>query len=116
MLGNRASPEQKAMSYRLLLQQNQPIEIPYDKGKVLVSPTNPCIQQYIPRHLLCMTQGHAGVSTLLALILKRCHAEIEGGLRSQRCGAAYSNLANNLFASSCDNRRPAIFHYTEDRE
>ena len=29
-------------------QQNQPIVIPYGTGKVLVHPTNPCIQQYIP--------------------------------------------------------------------
>jgi len=48
MLNNNISPEQKARSYQLLLQQNQPIEIPYGTGKVLVHPTNPCIQQYIP--------------------------------------------------------------------
>jgi hypothetical protein len=28
--------------------QNDPIVIPYGTGKVLVHPTNPCIQQYIP--------------------------------------------------------------------
>ena len=30
------------------MQRNQPIVIPYGTGKVLVHPTNPCIQQYIP--------------------------------------------------------------------
>jgi len=30
------------------MQRNQPIVVPYGTGKVLVSPTNPCIQQYIP--------------------------------------------------------------------
>jgi len=30
------------------LQQRQPIAVPYDTGTVLVHPTNPCIQQYIP--------------------------------------------------------------------
>jgi hypothetical protein len=29
-------------------QQGQPIAVPYGKGTVLVHPTNPCIQQYIP--------------------------------------------------------------------
>jgi len=29
-------------------QGTQPIVIPYGTGKVLVSPANPCIQQYIP--------------------------------------------------------------------
>jgi hypothetical protein len=28
--------------------QNQPIRIPRGSGEVLVNPTNPCIQQYIP--------------------------------------------------------------------
>jgi hypothetical protein len=28
--------------------QNQPIRIPLGSGQVLVHPTNPCIQQYIP--------------------------------------------------------------------
>jgi hypothetical protein len=31
-----------------LKQQGQPIVVPYGTGKVLVHPTNPCIQQYIP--------------------------------------------------------------------
>jgi len=30
------------------MQRNQPIVVPYGTGKVLVHPTNPCIQQYIP--------------------------------------------------------------------
>jgi len=30
------------------MQQGQPIVVPYGTGTVLVSPTNPCIQQYIP--------------------------------------------------------------------
>jgi hypothetical protein len=29
-------------------QRGQPIVVPYGTGKVLVHPTNPCIQQYIP--------------------------------------------------------------------
>jgi len=32
----------------LYQQQGQPIVVPYGTGKVLVHPTNPCIQQYIP--------------------------------------------------------------------
>src|SRR5262245_29132284 len=47
-LGSRTSPEEKAETYRMLRQQNDPIVIPYGTGKVLVHPTNPCIQQYIP--------------------------------------------------------------------
>ena len=42
------SPEIKAQVQRALLQQGQPIVVPYGTGKVLVHPTNPCIQQYIP--------------------------------------------------------------------
>jgi len=30
------------------MQQGQPIVVPYGTGQVLVHPTNPCIQQYIP--------------------------------------------------------------------
>jgi hypothetical protein len=30
------------------MEQRQPIVVPYGTGKVLVHPTNPCIQQYIP--------------------------------------------------------------------
>ena len=42
------SPEAKAEMYQRFLQQGQPIVVPYGTGKVLVHPTNPCIQQYIP--------------------------------------------------------------------
>jgi hypothetical protein len=28
-------------------QQGQPIEVPYGDGKVLVSPADPCVQQYL---------------------------------------------------------------------
>jgi len=42
-------PEQlKAEMYQQYLQQGQPIVVPYGTGKVLVHPTSPCIQQYIP--------------------------------------------------------------------
>jgi len=47
MLGN-SSPEEKALSRQLFMQQGQPIVVPHGTGKVLVHPTNPCIQQYIP--------------------------------------------------------------------
>jgi hypothetical protein len=43
-----ASPEIKGQMYQQYQQQGQPIVVPYGTGKVLVSPTNPCIQQYIP--------------------------------------------------------------------
>jgi len=42
------SPEAKAEMYQRFLQQGQPIVVPYGTVKVLVHPTNPCIQQYIP--------------------------------------------------------------------
>jgi len=42
------SPEAKTEMYRQYSQRNQPIAVPYGTGKVLVDPTNPCIQQYIP--------------------------------------------------------------------
>jgi hypothetical protein len=38
----------KLDAHRKMTEQNQPIVIPYETGKVLVHPTNPCIQQYIP--------------------------------------------------------------------
>jgi hypothetical protein len=38
----------KLDAHRKMMEQNQPIVIPYETGKVLVHPTNPCIQQYIP--------------------------------------------------------------------
>jgi hypothetical protein len=40
-----------AISQQLLqeyMQKDQPIVVPFGTGKVLVHPTNPCIQQYIP--------------------------------------------------------------------
>jgi hypothetical protein len=42
------SPEAKAQILQQYQQQGQPIVVPYGTGKVLVHPTNPCIQQYIP--------------------------------------------------------------------
>jgi hypothetical protein len=42
------SPEAKAEMYKQYQQQGQPIAVPYGTGKVLVHPTNPCSQQYIP--------------------------------------------------------------------
>jgi hypothetical protein len=48
MLPNNMNP---AISQQLLqqcMQRGQPIVVPYGTGKVLVHPTNPCIQQYIP--------------------------------------------------------------------
>jgi hypothetical protein len=41
-------PEVKAEMFKQYQQQGQPIVVPYGTGKVLVHPTNPCIQQYIP--------------------------------------------------------------------
>jgi hypothetical protein len=38
----------KSDAHRKMMEQNQTIVIPYETGKVLVHPTNPCIQQYIP--------------------------------------------------------------------
>jgi hypothetical protein len=53
MLGMASNPRLSEMGQGIILQcrrqaQNQPIRIPYGSGVVLVSPTNPCIQQYIP--------------------------------------------------------------------
>jgi len=42
------SPEAKQQLLQEYAQRNQPIVVPYGTGKVLVHPTNPCIQQYIP--------------------------------------------------------------------
>jgi hypothetical protein len=42
------NPEIKHHAIETLKQQGQPIVVPYGTGKVLVHPTNPCIQQYIP--------------------------------------------------------------------
>jgi hypothetical protein len=41
----RAIKEQMWSEY---VRKGQPIVVPYGTGKVLVNPTNPCIQQYIP--------------------------------------------------------------------
>src|SRR5262249_49123025 len=46
--GSNDNPEDRALTNQLLLNRGQPIVIPYGTGKVLVHPTNPCIQQYIP--------------------------------------------------------------------
>ena len=49
MMGSRmVSPEVQAQVFQQYQQQGQPIVVPYGTGKVLVHPTNPCIQQYIP--------------------------------------------------------------------
>jgi hypothetical protein len=42
------NPEVKERLFQQYQQQGQPIVVPYGTGKVLVHPTNPCIQQYIP--------------------------------------------------------------------
>jgi hypothetical protein len=43
--GSPAIKERMLQQYQ---QQGQPIPVPYGTGTVLVHPTNPCIQQYIP--------------------------------------------------------------------
>ena len=48
MLDRNLSSEDKTRMLRQYQQQGQPIVVPYGTGKVLVHPTNPCIQQYIP--------------------------------------------------------------------
>jgi hypothetical protein len=40
--------ELKQRLYEQYKQQDQPIVVPFGAGKVLVHPTNPCIQQKIP--------------------------------------------------------------------
>jgi len=50
-LMNNRNPNAEKMNQYLLqqhMQRNQPIEVPYGTGRVLVHPDNPCIQQYIP--------------------------------------------------------------------
>ena len=42
------TPEVREQLLQQYAQRNQPIVVPYDTGQVLVHPTNPCIQQYIP--------------------------------------------------------------------
>jgi hypothetical protein len=41
-------PRIKELIVKQYMQKDHPIELPYGTGKVLVHPTNPCIQQYIP--------------------------------------------------------------------
>jgi hypothetical protein len=48
LLGRKLNPEFEAELLREYRQKDQPIVVPYGTGKVLVSPTNPCVQQYIP--------------------------------------------------------------------
>jgi hypothetical protein len=43
-----SDPLIKQQFLQLYMQKGQPIEVPFGRGKVLVHPTNPCIQQYIP--------------------------------------------------------------------
>jgi hypothetical protein len=48
-MNNHALPDYiKQQTHEAYINQNQPIVIPYGTGKVLVDPTNPCIQQFIP--------------------------------------------------------------------
>jgi hypothetical protein len=48
MVSRNTPPETKNFILQQCMQQGQPIVVPYGTGKVLVHPTNPCIQQYIP--------------------------------------------------------------------
>ena len=50
MLNRNLTPEARGQMLQQYQQQGQgqPIVVPYGTGKVLVHPTNPCIQQYIP--------------------------------------------------------------------
>jgi len=48
MLNKNIDPVAKQHLLQQYLQKDQPIEVPYGTGKVLVHPTNPCIQQFIP--------------------------------------------------------------------
>jgi hypothetical protein len=48
LASRRLNEELKQRLYEQYKQQDQPIVVPYGTGKVLVHPTNPCIQQYIP--------------------------------------------------------------------
>jgi hypothetical protein len=48
MASRNTPPETKNFILQQCMQQGQPIVVPYGTGKVLVHPTNPCIQQYIP--------------------------------------------------------------------
>jgi len=48
LLPSEADQSLKRQLIEQFRHQNDPIVIPYGTGKVLVHPTNPCIQQYIP--------------------------------------------------------------------
>src|SRR5262245_19631555 len=48
LMHSQVSPEVRNALIGQYTQKYQPIVVPYGTGKVLVSPTNPCIQQYIP--------------------------------------------------------------------
>jgi hypothetical protein len=48
MLSRTIPPETQNFILQQCMQQGQPIVVPFGTGKVLVHPTNPCIQQYIP--------------------------------------------------------------------
>jgi len=48
LLGHTIPWETKNYYLQQYQQRGQPIVVPYGTGKVLVSPTNPCIQQYLP--------------------------------------------------------------------
>jgi hypothetical protein len=47
MANPSASPEQKKAVSDQYYNQNQPIQLPFRSGIVLISPKNPCIQQYL---------------------------------------------------------------------
>ena len=48
MVSEDISSADKTKLWMMYRQQDQPIEVPFGTGKVLVNPINPCIQQYIP--------------------------------------------------------------------
>jgi hypothetical protein len=48
MLSPGIPPEARNSLLEQYMQKGQPIVVPYGTGKVLVSPTDPWIQQYIP--------------------------------------------------------------------
>ena len=49
LLANPTVPEaQKQEIWNLARTQNDPIKMPMGNGYVLISPTNPCLQQFIP--------------------------------------------------------------------
>jgi hypothetical protein len=48
MASPELSAEAKAKSLSEYREQDQPIQIPFSKGYVLISALNPCIQQFIP--------------------------------------------------------------------